>query len=47
MVNSDDITREKIKEHNPNWPPNSWSSIKNINNWMFVLDLENQMYYLI
>ena len=20
MINSDDVTRENIKEHNPNWP---------------------------
>ena len=32
MVNFDDVTKENIEEHNPNWP-NSWSSIQKINNW--------------
>ena len=21
MINFDDVTKEKIKKHNPNWPP--------------------------
>ena len=29
MINLDDVTKENIKEHNPNWP----QIPDNINNW--------------
>ena len=33
MISVDDVTKEKITEHNPNWSQNSRSTRKNINNW--------------
>ena len=32
MINFDDVTKENIKEHNPNWPKIP-DHPKNINNW--------------
>ena len=31
IINFDDVTKEKIEEHNPNWPENSQLTIQNIN----------------
>ena len=30
MINSDDITKENTKEHNPNWPTNPDQSTETI-----------------
>ena len=34
MINFDDVTKENIRKHNPNWPQiPDYPSIQNINNW--------------
>ena len=48
MISVDDVTKEKITEHNPNWSQNSRSTRKNINNWRLrIWKKKNSLFNLI
>ena len=46
MINFDDVTKENIKEHNPNWPKIP-DHPKNINNWRLWIWKGNSLFNLI
>ena len=45
MINSDDVVKENIKEHNPDWPQIPDHPYRIL--IMEALDLEKQIHYLI
>ena len=42
MINFDDVTKENIKEHSPNWPQIPEHPYR-----ILIKDLEKQIHYLI
>ena len=45
MINFDDVAKQNIKEHNPNWPQISDQSLQNINNWR-LWTWKNKFFFL-